>query len=76
MKYLLSHGHLVVDDNKEYLDGAILIDGERIVDVLSQSNKLDNYSDYQEINLNGALVMPGFFDTHNHGIKGITILQL
>ena len=73
MKYLLKHGHLIIDGNNEYLDGALLIDGERIKEVYYQSNKLDDIDDeYQVIDLKGAIVMPGFFDTHTHGIDSIT----
>ncbi len=73
MKYLFSHGHLIVDGQKEYLDGAILVDGERIVEIYPHSNKLhDLEKDYEEIDLKGALVMPGFFDTHTHGINDIS----
>ena len=69
MKYLLKHGHLIIDGNREYLDGALLIDGERIIDVFLHSNKLKDIDEqYQEIDLKGQLVMPGFFDTHTHGI--------
>lgn len=70
MKYLLKHAHLIVDGNREYLDGALLIDGERISEVFLQSNKLKgDFTEYQEIDLHGLIVMPGFFDTHTHGIK-------
>ena len=73
MKYLLKHGHLIVDGNKEYLDGALLIDGERIEEVFSQTSKLEeNYSDYETIDLKGSIVMPGNFDTHTHGILNIS----
>lgn len=67
MKYLLIHGHLIVDNQREYLDGAILVDGETILDVYPQSNKVDEIIDAETIDLNGAIVMPGFFDTHTHG---------
>ena len=70
MKYLLTHGHLIVDSNREYLDGAILIEEDRIVEVFPQSGKINyDFSDCKVIDLNGSLVMPGFFDTHCHGIN-------
>lgn len=71
MKYELKHGHLIIDGNKELLDGALLIDGERIEDIFPQSNKLDDFDDYKSIDLQGKIVMPGSFDTHTHGILGI-----
>ena len=72
MKYLLKHGHLIIDGNNEYMDGAILIDGERIKEVYYQSDKIDeSFDDYEVIDLKGSIVMPGSFDTHTHGILGI-----
>ena len=72
MKYLLTHGHLIVDGYKEFLDGALSIDGERIEDVFPHANKLENISpEYKVIDLKGSLVMPGNFDTHTHGIMNI-----
>ena len=69
MRYLLKHGHLVVDGNREFIDGALLIDDDVISEVFPQSNKIhDIDGEYKEIDLKGQLVMPGFFDTHNHGI--------
>ena len=70
MKYLLKHGHLIVDGNREFLDGALLIEDERIVDIFPQSEKINyDFDDYKEIDLKGLLIMPGFYDTHTHGIK-------
>jgi len=71
MRYLLKHAHLIVDNYREYLDGAILINNDTIEDVFEQSNSLKEYEDCELLDLNGALVMPGFFDTHTHGIDGI-----
>lgn len=67
MKLLLNHCHLIVDGNKEYLDGAIFLDGEHILDVFPHANKVTINDEYKEENLNGLIVMPGFFDTHLHG---------
>lgn len=73
MKYLLKHGHLIVDGNREFLDGALLIEDERIIDVFPQSEKINyDFDDYKEIDLKGLLIMPGFYDTHTHGIKMIS----
>ena len=49
MKYLLTHGHLIIDGNNEYLDGALLIDGERIQEVYYQSNKVGTIDDECEV---------------------------
>ena len=37
MNYLLKHGHLVVDGNREFLDGAMAISGERITEVFPRA---------------------------------------
>lgn len=72
MKYLFKHAHLIIDDKREYLDGALLVDGESIIEVFPQTNKLDDIDDCEVIDLQGKIVMPGFFDTHTHGIDGIS----
>lgn len=71
MKTLLNHCHLIVDGNKEFLDGAILLNGEYIEDVFPHTNKLIiPEKDYEEIDMHGLVIMPGFFDTHMHGSAG------
>ncbi|MBO4918985.1 MAG: amidohydrolase family protein [Erysipelotrichaceae bacterium] len=73
MNYLLIHGHLIVDGSREYLDGALLIEDERIREVYPQSERIREYpEDTSVIDLGGSIVMPGFFDTHTHGIGGIS----
>ena len=70
-RILFTHGHLIVDGNREYEDGALLINGETIEDVFINSNHLkDDLGEYEEIDLKGNIVMPGFFDTHSHGAFG------
>ncbi|MBR4471137.1 MAG: N-acetylglucosamine-6-phosphate deacetylase [Erysipelotrichaceae bacterium] len=70
MKILLSHAHLVVDGNREYLDGALLIEDEIIREVYPQTDKIKSIDEEtKQIDLKGSLVMPGFFDTHTHGVK-------
>lgn len=72
MKYLFKHAHLIIDQNREYIDGALLVDGDKIEDVFVQSNKLEDIDDVKTIDLHNNVVMPGFFDTHTHGIDGIS----
>lgn len=68
MKTLFRHAHLVIDGNREYEDGALLVDEDKILDVYYHSNKIDNnLNDYKEIDLDGKIVMPAFFDSHIHG---------
>lgn len=73
MSTLLEHGHLIVDGNREYLDGALLIENETIREVYPQTSKIKNLiEDCTRIDLGGLLVMPGFFDSHSHGIAGMS----
>lgn len=70
-RYLLSHGHLIVDGNREYIDGALLINDETIEDVFYHTNQIkQDLGEYIEIDLKGKIVMPGFFDSHLHGCFG------
>ena len=71
MKSLLKHGHLIIDGNREFLDGAILIKDGRIAEVFPQTDRIRDLSEDCEVtDLCGSLVMPGFFDTHTHGAAG------
>ena len=71
MKYLLYHGHLVVDDKREFLDGALLIEDDKISDVFLHSSKIPPIEDCMPIDLGGLLLMPGFFDSHVYGSDGL-----
>ncbi len=69
MFLLLKHAHLVIDGNREFLDGALLIEDDLIREVYPQSDRIKEISeDWKQIDLEGSLIMPGFFDTHTHGI--------
>ena len=43
MNYLLIHGHLIIDGNREFLDGALLVEDERIREVFPQSDRVREY---------------------------------
>ncbi len=73
MPILLEHGHLIVDGNREYLDGAVLIENETIKEVYPQTSRIKTLpEECTRIDLGGYLLMPGFFDSHSHGIAGMS----
>ncbi len=73
MSLLLRHCHLVVDGNREFLDGGLLIEDGRIKEVFPQSDRIRQIDEgCEETDLGHLLVMPGFFDTHTHGCAGIS----
>lgn len=77
MKTLLTHAHLIIDGNKEAIDGAILLNGEYIEDVYPHTNKMNiDMNDINVIDLKGSIVMPGFFDTHMHGSNGYSFEEI
>lgn len=59
MKTLLIHGHLIIDDYRQFLDGSLLIDDKHILEVYPQYVELD---DVTVLDLNGSLVFPKFLD--------------
>lgn len=67
MKLLLKHCHLIIDEHKECLDGALLINEDYIEEVYPQTNKL-NLLDIKELDLKGNIVMPDFFNGEKNRI--------
>lgn len=59
MKTLLIHGHLIIDDYRQFLDGSLLIDDKHILEVYPQYVELD---DVTVVDLKGKLVFPKFLD--------------
>lgn len=59
MKTLLIHGHLIIDDYRQFLDGSLLVDDKHILEVYPQYVELD---DVTVLDLNGSLVFPKFLD--------------
>ena len=42
MSLLLKHGHLIIDGRREFLDGAVLIDEDRIAEVYTQTDSVQS----------------------------------
>lgn len=59
MKTLLIHGHLLIDDYRQFLDGSLLVDDKHILEVYPQYVEMD---DVVVVDLKGALVFPKFLD--------------
>lgn len=59
MKTLFIHGHLIIDDYRQFLDGSLLVDDKHILEVYPQYVELDDVS---VVDLKGKLVFPKFLD--------------
>ena len=59
MKTLLIHGHLIIDDYRQFLDGSLLVDDKHILEVYPQYVEMD---DVVVVDLKCALVFPKFLD--------------
>ena len=72
---LINHGTiLTVDENDTIIeDGSLVIEQGRIVFVGPTTEIQNRFFDYQKIDANGMLVMPGLVNTHTH--LGATILR-
>ena len=62
-KTLFKNVHLIIDDYREYENGAILFDEDKIIEVYVHSNKVPLDLDVETIDLNNKILMPSFFDT-------------
>ncbi|MGH8702422.1 MAG: imidazolonepropionase-like domain-containing protein [Burkholderiales bacterium] len=52
-----------------YTDGAVAIEGDRIVAAGKTSDVARNFTATKEIDATGKLVMPGLIDTHVHNVQ-------
>ena len=65
MKILFKHCHLILDDKNEYIDGAILVKEDKILELYPHSNKIkDSFDDVKEIDIKGNIIMPALFENH------------
>jgi 5-methylthioadenosine/S-adenosylhomocysteine deaminase len=65
---LVTHGIVVTMDGKRaiYQDGAVAVRGDSIVAVGASVEVAATYKAAQEIDVHGALVLPGFINGHTH----------
>ncbi|HHD82982.1 MAG TPA: S-adenosylhomocysteine deaminase, partial [Bacteroidetes bacterium] len=65
---IIRNCHLITMDraNTSYENGAIVIEGEKIIDVGDEFSVTAKYKDAETIDAGGGIVVPGFIDTHTH----------
>ena len=68
MDLIVAHGYTVTmqPDRTIYSDGAVFIQGNRIIAVGKSADILAKYSAPNVIDASGMLVIPGLIDGHNH----------
>ncbi len=63
----IGNGRLITRDNGAfYENGAVVIDGERIVEVGDSTTLRQKYPDAEAIDARGGVIMPGLINMHNH----------
>lgn len=65
---ILKNGRVITQDkDRPYIEnGAIVIKGNRIVDVDTTEKILEKYSNDEVVDVDGKVIMPGFINTHHH----------
>lgn len=65
---LIGNGNLYTgpDEGRLIENGAVMIDGQRIVDVGKTEALKKQYTGFEYLDAQGMLIMPGFLNTHEH----------
>lgn len=67
MKILIKNGIVIIDGKKRIDNGAVLVEDDKIISVIKDYREIeaDEYIDAK-----GNYIVPGFIETHTHGILG------
>lgn len=67
-KMLYLHATIVTvnPDRDVLLDGAILVQGDKIADIGKSEALLANYTEEEKVDLSGRIIIPGLITTHMH----------
>ena len=65
---ILENGRVITQDkDRPYIeDGAVVIEGNKIIAVDTTENILAKYKEEDIIDVDGKVIMPGFINTHHH----------
>ena len=70
---MIYNGHVLTrdTDNPYIPDGAIAVEGERILDVGEKTALTARYPDAERIDAHGEVIMPGLINAHTHIYSGL-----
>ncbi len=70
---LVGNGRVVTRDSKNpyYRDGAVVIDGDIILETGDFSGMKDKYPEAEFVDAGGGVIMPGFINAHTHIYSGL-----
>ncbi len=70
---MIYNGHVLTrdTDNPYIPDGAIAVEGERILDVGEKTALTARYPDAERIDAHGGVIMPGLINAHTHIYSGL-----
>lgn len=65
---VVGNGRLITQNNENpFIDnGAVVIDGGKIIDYGNTENILEKYKEIEYLNAEGKVIMPGLINTHGH----------
>ena len=66
MKTLIQNGTIIDGTGAPAFQGDVLVDGDRILDILPSISSPLPSTDYPTVDATGCLVTPGFIDAHTH----------
>jgi len=66
MKTLIVNGTIVDGTGKPGFVGSVVVEGDKILDVLTGSGEMESRDGLEVIDASGSLVTPGFIDAHSH----------
>jgi len=65
-RILIRNGTIVDGTGKPGFVGSVLIEGEKILEILEQLDGLEELADLEVLDATGLIVSPGFIDAHAH----------
>lgn len=68
---ILKNANIVLSDKVEM--GSLLIENGKIIKI--SNSPISNPNNVEEVDLDGDYLLPGFIDTHTHGIGGIDFMD-